>query len=92
MGKGDPGRVTDVQALSQVSRRALERPWNVSRAGAQRDAPLRTTHISRSLKDPTRAWEGLNVAPAPSLRILQVRGGDQVKAYKNSPIVSFGQI
>ena len=44
---------------------------NVQALPSSRDAPLRTTQISRSPKDPARAWEGLNVAPAPSLRILQ---------------------
>ena len=40
-------------------------------------APLRATQISRSPKEPARAWEGLNVAPAPSLGILQGDGGEK---------------
>ena len=49
-------------------------PWetvNLSRAGAQRDAPFHTTQISRSSKDPARAWEGLNVGPALSMCIAR---------------------
>ena len=29
---------------------------------------------------PRETWEGLNVAPAPSLRVLQGSGGEQVEA------------
>ena len=29
---------------------------------------------------PRETWEGLNIAPAPSLRVLQGSGGDQVEA------------
>ena len=43
-------------------------------------AITRGTQILRSLKDPARACEGLNVAPAPSLRALQGCGGEQVEA------------
>ena len=59
-GESGPGnrRSGSLQSLARD-------PWETV------DAPLRATQISRSPKDPARAWEGLNVAPAPSLRILQ---------------------